>query len=96
MKTKTCSKCGETKPLRFFTTREQTRAEKASLGLSPKTRVPVDNCIPCEAVIEREELRAEILERQKEKLENEKRKAERKKKSAQRQEQRKGESKTRN
>lgn len=79
MKTKKCNRCGDTKPLRFFTTRERTKAEKAaSPELSPKTRIAIDNCIPCQALVEREELRTEIAERQKEKLNIKKKKARRK------------------
>lgn len=78
MKQKKCNQCGDTKPLRFFATREKTKVEKAELPGSPKTRVPRELCILCEAENEKKELRTERVTRNKERLDAEKQDAQRK------------------
>lgn len=69
MKTQTCSSCGEPRPLRQFGKRHKTAAEKRAGRGSPKTMVPKDVCLLCEADAERKELRTEGENRKKRLLE---------------------------
>ena len=78
MKTQKCSACNEDRPLRQFGKRHKTAAEKREGRGSPKTMLPKEVCLLCEADAERLELRGDAENRQKEKLQRKIRAKERK------------------
>ena len=60
--------CGEALPLRTFGKRHKTVAEKRSMSGSPKTMLPKEVCLLCEADAERKELHSDSEKRQKDRL----------------------------